>query len=181
MHGSRLLDVGRGKHKRLNDKQKYSPKDGFVKRRSADQATPGKAQGLPLGKPRGYPPAFAPVPLRPPLDLEAHLPPASPRARKRPQPLEYLCAPNKSGKEDCKQRRADPTDDERSLLHDKVNVARPNGRLHASRDTQRWDGRRSESGVESCQWSVVIVRVDSSGRVIQVLRGPSGSWQIKWQ
>ena len=63
MHGSRLLDVGRGKHKRLNGKQEYSPKEGFVKR-SADQA-----------------------------------------------------------KEDCKQRRADPPDDKRSLLHDSVKVA----------------------------------------------------------
>ena len=35
MHGSRLLDVGRGKHKRLNGKQKYNPNDGFVKRSAA--------------------------------------------------------------------------------------------------------------------------------------------------
>jgi serine/threonine protein kinase len=36
-------------------------------------------------------------------------------------------------------------------------------------------------GVGSCQWTVDVVRVDSSGRVIQVLSGPSDSWQIKWQ
>jgi len=60
-------------------------------------------------------------------------PPAPPRARKqprcqRPQPLEYLCAPNKSGKEDCKQRRADPTDGQRPLVNDRVQVARPHRR-----------------------------------------------------
>jgi len=34
---------------------------------------------------------------------------------------------------------------------------------------------------DTCQWKVDVVRVDSSGRVIQVLSGPSDSWQIKWQ
>ena len=49
MHGSRLLDVGRGKHTRLNDKQKYIPKEGFVKRRPADQATRQHLHLSPLG------------------------------------------------------------------------------------------------------------------------------------
>jgi len=34
---------------------------------------------------------------------------------------------------------------------------------------------------KTCQWTVDVVRVDSSGRVIQVLSRPSDSWQIKWQ
>jgi serine/threonine-protein kinase len=31
------------------------------------------------------------------------------------------------------------------------------------------------------QWTVDVVRLDSSGHVIQVLSGPSASWQITWQ
>ena len=38
MHGSCLLDVGRGKHQRLNGKQKYNPKEGFVKSRITECA-----------------------------------------------------------------------------------------------------------------------------------------------
>jgi hypothetical protein len=78
-------------------------------------------------------------------------PPASPRARKqprrqRPQPLKHACSPGKSREQDTKQRRADPTDDERCLLLDKANVARPNGRFQ--HDARRWawrhdPGRRS--------------------------------------
>jgi Protein kinase domain len=38
-----------------------------------------------------------------------------------------------------------------------------------------------QGGRGTYQWAVDVVRIDSGGQVIQVLSGPSASWQITWQ
>jgi len=64
--------------------------------------------------------------------------------RQRPQPLKHACSPGKSREQDTKQRWADPTDDKRSLLHDKVKAARPH-RRHPRR-ARRGAGRHKARG-----------------------------------
>ena len=79
-------------------------------------------------------------------DRRPPLPRKQPR-RQRAPPLKHAARPTESRNQNPQQRRADPPDGERSLVHDRVQVARPHRRGHASRRARR---RRSKKPAGRC-------------------------------
>ena len=65
--------------------------------------------------------------------------------------------------------------------HFRVRITGPGGATVSLADGAFLSIGVPQGGRGTYQWTVDVVRIGSGGQVIQILSGPSASWQITWQ